>query len=308
MATALAASLDRDPSVLRLRDGRALAYLQAGDPRGRPVLLFHGIPGSRLQRPTDLDAIAAAGVRLVTVDRPGIGRSDPHPGRRLLDWPRDIAQLADALEVRRFRVVGISGGAPYALACAHALGGRVSAVATVGGLAPLASERLIEDVERVVLWFFLALRRAPRAFRAGFGALALLARRSPVPLQALLVSLRCSRDRAVLMEPAVRILLCRDFREATHQGVQGMLDDARVVASPWGFDPAAVRTRVDVWHGTEDTVVRPSMGELLARTLPHARRRFVRGGGHFSIGLEHLSEILAGLLEQTRVRHPALAP
>jgi pimeloyl-ACP methyl ester carboxylesterase len=306
MATALAASLDREPSVLRLRDGRALAYLQAGDPRGRPVFLFHGIPGSRLQRPPDLSAIATAGVRLVTVDRPGIGRSDPHPGRRLLDWPRDVAELADALGVRRFRVVGISGGGPYAVACAYVLRNRVSAVATVGGVAPFEDERLVEDFERVAVWFFRALRSTPRTLRATFGTLTFVMRRCPVPLQALLVALRCASDRAVLTQRDVRTLLCRDFREATHQGVLGMLDDARVVASPWGFDPAAVRTRVDVWHGTEDTVVRPSMGEFLVRALPHARRRFVRGGGHFSIGVEHLSEILAGLFEPRR-RQAALA-
>ncbi len=295
--------------TVTLKDGRRLAYEECGlVEHGSPVLLFHGLPGSRLQRPAqEAGYFAARGVRLISVDRPGIGLSDPLPSRRLLDWPEDVRQLADALGLRRFRVVGISGGGPYALACAYALGDRIPAAATVGGLAPFAVEKLADEFERLTLWFFGGVRRAPRALWLTFSALAFVLRRSPVPSQALLLEKGCDRDHAVLRSASLRRLLCRDFREATRQGVSGFIEDARVLSSPWGFDLRCIRPRVDVWHGTADTVVRPVMGHYLVKTLPRARARFLAGEGHFSICLSYVSRIVDSLLEPVRSRRLPVA-
>jgi len=118
-----------------LSDGRSLAYAVWGDPDGQTVLLFHGAPGSRMFTP-DPDLTARAGVRLVTVDRPGYGRSDADPGRTILDWPADILQLADAIQAPRFAIAAHSSGGPYALACAVQLSNRISAVTLVSCPAP----------------------------------------------------------------------------------------------------------------------------------------------------------------------------
>jgi pimeloyl-ACP methyl ester carboxylesterase len=90
-------------------DGRTLAYCEWGHPTGSPVLLVHGGPGSRLLCP-DEDATAAAGVRLLTVDRPGYGGSDARPDPTLLGWADDVQALADRLGLERFAVVGFSAG------------------------------------------------------------------------------------------------------------------------------------------------------------------------------------------------------
>ena len=100
-----------------LGDGRTLAYALWGDPDGETVMLFHGAPGSRLFTP-DPEITAEAGVRLITVDRPGYGGSDRLSVRQILDWPNDVLQLADLIEAPRFSVVAHSSGGPYALACA----------------------------------------------------------------------------------------------------------------------------------------------------------------------------------------------
>jgi pimeloyl-ACP methyl ester carboxylesterase len=89
---------------LSLPDGRSLAYAEWGTSSGPPVLLFHGGPGSRLFCP-DYEATMSSGVRLITIDRPGFGGSDPHPGRTLLSWADDVAGLADALHLDRFAVI-----------------------------------------------------------------------------------------------------------------------------------------------------------------------------------------------------------
>src|SRR5512136_1482675 len=111
-------------TTIALSDGRTLAYAEYGDPTGQPVFFFHGMPGSRLFRPPD-QITAKVGVRLITTDRPGYGLSTFQPGRRFLDWPGDIAQLADHLNMEKFAVMGHSAGGPYVAACAYALPQRV---------------------------------------------------------------------------------------------------------------------------------------------------------------------------------------
>ena len=103
--------------LVKLNDGRSLAYAEWGDPDGRPVVLFSGTPSSRLLCP-DADATEALGVRLITVDRPGYGRPDPDPKHSLLTWADDYAALHRLLGLPPCPVVGWSGGGPHALACA----------------------------------------------------------------------------------------------------------------------------------------------------------------------------------------------
>jgi pimeloyl-ACP methyl ester carboxylesterase len=105
-------------SVLRLADGRRLQITQAGAPDGIPVLLFHGIGGSRLEALIVDDQARESGVRLIAPDRPGIGLSDPKSRFSYIVWPADVLQVADHLRLRRFGVAGLSGGALFALACA----------------------------------------------------------------------------------------------------------------------------------------------------------------------------------------------
>jgi pimeloyl-ACP methyl ester carboxylesterase len=133
--TCTAASTAR--TAVRLRDGRRLTYEALGRPGGFPVLYMHGAIGSPRWRSPALDAaVAALGVRYLVVNRPGFGGSDPRPGRTVADYAADVEDLADALGWERFSVVGVSAGAPFALACAWALPSRVVAAAAASPLAP----------------------------------------------------------------------------------------------------------------------------------------------------------------------------
>jgi pimeloyl-ACP methyl ester carboxylesterase len=131
---------DHQGRVLTLPDGRNLGYAEFGDPNGAPCLYFHFTPGSRLEPVALFSGTRRTwlqGIRLIGVDRPGFGLSDPQPGRTLLDWPDDITALADHLGIERFAVLGASGGGGYALACAYALPQRLTAALVVSGLGPL---------------------------------------------------------------------------------------------------------------------------------------------------------------------------
>src|SRR5205807_9443897 len=136
-----------DTRVMNLPDGRELAWLESGKPRGTPVFMFHGTPGSRLQVSFDEKAISASGVRFIAPDRPGYGHSSFHPGRTLADWASDVAALADHLKIERFAVAGVSGGGPHAAACAALLPERVTAVGIVSGVGPLSEPGFTSAME-----------------------------------------------------------------------------------------------------------------------------------------------------------------
>ena len=146
--------------TVRLCDGRAVAYAEWGDPQGAPVIYFQGTPSCRLNHPDE--AIARMlGARLITIDRPGFGRSDAAPGRKLLDWPDDVAQIADALGLERFALIGISGGGPYVAACAYKIPKRLTNVAIVGGAGPIDSPGATEGMARERRWGARIMRHAP---------------------------------------------------------------------------------------------------------------------------------------------------
>mgnify|MGYP001085269277 CR=1 FL=1 len=156
-------SNDKTANTIRLKDGRLLGYAEFGDPAGKPIFHFHGIPSSRLEGKYADEVAAKHGVRLIAVDRPGIGLSDFKPKRTILDWPDDVVELADALEIVRFVVEGISGGGPYSAACAYKIPNRLTAAAIISGLGPInLGTKGMTRVNRV--GFFVA-RRLPWLLR-----------------------------------------------------------------------------------------------------------------------------------------------
>jgi pimeloyl-ACP methyl ester carboxylesterase len=162
--------LASNEEVVRLPDGRRVAVASHGDPRGRPPFLFHGIPGSRLGLHYVEGPAKERGVRVVCPDRPGVGRSDPHPERTIPGYADDVSALADALGFGRFAVLGYSGGAPYALACGAKLPERVSAVGTMAGAGPHDRPGAREGCSKSDLMLLdLSLRRPFLARLAMFG-------------------------------------------------------------------------------------------------------------------------------------------
>src|SRR5689334_130490 len=120
-----------------VRNGRRLSFAEFGTPHGDVVIWMHGTPGGRRQVPIEARLYAEAhDVRIIGIDRPGIGTSTPHLYENVLDWTGDLAVLADNLGVDTFRVIGLSGGGPYALAAGAALPDRVHGVGVLGGVAP----------------------------------------------------------------------------------------------------------------------------------------------------------------------------
>ena len=251
-----------------LRDGRRLGYAEWGLPGGMPVLGFLGTSLSRLAHLGD-EAPRSAGVRLVLVDRPGYGLSDFQPGRALLDWPRDVAELADALAIDRFAVFGMSGGGPHAAACGFALSERVTAVGLISSPGPVWDRR--------ELLFSLPPHRQE---------LVPLAEHDPAAAARQLVDdCRAELEEAVrdgdIGDAELRERFRAAARETAARGPEGYAHDLFLLFfAPWGFAPEEIRVPVQIWHGDADEAVSPVVAEFFARTIPDSELRMVPGEGH----------------------------
>jgi pimeloyl-ACP methyl ester carboxylesterase len=284
-----------------LRDGRWLGFAEYGDARGMPLFVFHGTPGSRLMVRAAHEAGKAHGVRLIAPDRPGFGLSSRQAGRRIGDWPQDVAELADALEIPRFGVVGVSGGGPYALACAWRIPERLRVVGSVSGLAPMAGAGPQPDRQDHAL--LTVARRAPWLGRplAAFGAFAW--RCSPGPVFRQLQRFGPPADRVVLARPDVARALITGVREAFRDGSQGTADELRLFSRPWDFPLEEVAIPVHVWHGARDTLVPCAAAHRLARLLPDCRLEIVPDGGHY-LAFDMIDSLLAALRRETLAGQP----
>ena len=266
--------------VVTLRDGRRLGYAEFGEVGGRPVFFFHGMGTSRVICPP-AEPATELGLRLIAVDRPGIGISDPRPGRRLLDWPADVVELADQLGLDTFSVVGWSGGGPYALASGYALADRVTSVAAVSSPAPLAGNGEAAYLRRFDRNAVRAAGRAPWVIRLALWHWARPQRRDAVRFLENSVAAMCRSDQLVMADLQLRGRMIASSAEVYRQGGRGLYDEALVLARPWGFRLSELHVPVHVWHGTIDETVPFAMGEHLAEAIPDARfTRFDDEGHH----------------------------
>ena len=293
------------PNTARTADGRTLAFCEWGDPEGSPVFSLHGTPGSRLTRHPDEEVYRRAGVRAITYDRAGYGGSTRLPGRTIAHAAADVATIADALGIERFAVTGGSGGAPHSLSCGTLLPGRVTRCASVVGPAPCGAAGLARDawlrgmVEGNVREFELSLAGEealrPELQRATTEMLTNLGRDPDHPMgEGYDLS---PSDLEMVARTDIREMLDTSLKVGCGETIDGFVDDDLSTVAPWGFDPTAITVPVAVWYGVSDTLVPPTHGEWLARTLPGAT--VVRlDGGHFA-SYDRLGELLAWLTESS---------
>jgi pimeloyl-ACP methyl ester carboxylesterase len=281
-------------SSVTLRDGRTLGYAEYGDLMGTPVMFFNG-SASRLFYPLDAGQGRGAHARIITVERPGIGRSDFQPQRTLLDWPDDIGALADALGVHQFAVAGASAGGPYAAACAYRLPARVTALGLISSLAPFDIPEATHGMSRAYRLIPLLTRYAPWLLT---GAQALITRNPEAAWSQFYRRLPEVDKASLLVHSSVDLhaLLVRDVAEIYRSGPHGAVWDTRVLTGPWGFDPAAITVPTYLWHGEDDRNVPPTMGAYLARAIPHCQARFLPNEGHLMY-LNHWQEIMSALVD-----------
>lgn len=265
----------------RLSDGRLLGYAEYGDPAGTPILFFHGTPSSRLMFRVGDAAARSAGVRLIAPDRPGIGLSTHRPGRRIVDWPADVVSLADALGLGRFSVVGISGGGPYAMACATFIPDRLHSVGAVSGMGPLDRPVLFKTLTLSYRAIFALARAGGIPYSVFCRAVAASVRRWPASILASASGKEPSAERKGIKTTEAWLALKAASVEAFRSGAEGPGHDVHLLATPWGFVPENGRVPTFLWHGNADTIVPPAMTHHLAAHMRDCDVSIIPGAGHF---------------------------
>ena len=276
--------------LVKAADGRTLAVESAGDPDGKPVFLFHGTPGGRNgPRPRGI-VLYRLGIRLISYDRPGYSGSTRQPGRIVRDAASDVADIAEALGIDRFSVIGRSGGGPHALACAAILKDQVECAAALGSLAPC-------DAEGLGWWNGMADSNV-RAYQAAEDILEQRAaeltakiRSDPESLLRSLGPELVSHDKKVVGDIALRRLIAETHAEALKKTPVGWIDDVLALRSPWGFPVDDIRVPVMLWHGTDDVFSPVSHTHWLAKQIAGCTLRERPGAAHFGT-VESLPSIL----------------
>lgn len=268
---------------LRLSHGSELGFGRYGAAGGRPVFWFHGTPGGRHQLPLDAPSAAEArGLEIISVERPGIGESTHQPDRCLLSYAQDVGELADSLGHPEFSVVGLSGGGPYVLACAHELPERVVVGVSLGGVGPCHETSGAPSYGARLLGLMKAVDR----HRAPLGELLSVVVQPLRPLVSpcfdLYVKYGPQEDRPVFERAEMKAMFCRDIVAATEKGIRAPIYDLSLFSRPWPFDPANIRVPIHFYHGDADTIVPLSHSEYLAEVIPDTSLEVLEGLGHFA--------------------------
>jgi pimeloyl-ACP methyl ester carboxylesterase len=286
------AASDRRGAV-GLPDGRRLSWAEWGRPDGAPLLFFTGA-GMGCGLGFGADVLRGLEARLIALDRPGLGGSDPDPERTFDSWVADVAAFGAARGLDRPRIVGFSQGAPFALACAAR--GLTDAVAIVSGQDDLTHPALQPSLDPQVADLLETIARDPQGFEAWFAGLA-----GADFLWKLVIDGSSPLDRELYTSAPIGPAYRRALADGFAQGPQGYVRDLRLTFDRWPFRIEDIDARVDLWYGAHDasTGHSPDRGATLARRLPHGERHLLEDAGG-SLLWTHAAAILRGLLAHPR--------
>lgn len=289
----------RDSQVLALADGGTVGYAEYGALEGRPVVALHGAPASRLMFAAADAAAKAQGLRILAPDRPGYGLTPSNVGASLAERTLWLTTVVDALALDRFALLGISGGSPFAVALAESLKDRVTALALVSPMGPVADyaespEGKLEPVSFMHDRFFMRMPYQSWLTHPLGDLSAWMFRHGPEMFTSLLPKIATSTDARILSKPDVAQTMRTMTLEAFRQGGSGGTADLEIFGRPWGVNFSRVTTPAVVWQGTDDHVVPPQAARWLARQLPNCTLHSLEGAGHFWV-FEHVDDIMQSL-------------
>jgi pimeloyl-ACP methyl ester carboxylesterase len=275
-------------------DDRQIGFAEFGDPQGRAIFWLHGTPGARRQIPMEARVYAErASIRLIGIDRPGIGSSTPYQYDTVFAFAEDLRTMADTLGIDKMVVVGLSGGGPYTLACAAAMPDRVVAAGVIGGVAPTTgsdaiSGGLMGNVG-VRLAPFLQVVGGP--LRLAASAFIRLVKPVASPAADLYGRVSPEADRRLLARPEIKAMFLDDLLNGSRKQMAAPFADIVVFARDWGFRLGDITVPVRWWHGDADHIVPFAHGEHVVSKLSDAQLYPMPGESHLA-GLGRAEEIL----------------
>lgn len=265
---------------LKLKDGRQLSYAEYGDSNGRPVLFFHGSPGSRFQGELYDELTKSKALQLFVLERPGYGNSSSKPNRTLIDWVEDVSEFMKDKSFDHVDVIGVSGGGPYALACSALLDKHVLRTIVVSGMGQVDSEEGRNHLSQEEQMLIQAAQYAPEKLATQIAHI----HESPETLVAGATEHLPEFDRALIKPETVGKYL-KSLKEAT-KSAEGMISDYTIFAQAWGFHPGDIHVPVTFIHGSEDTTVSIELSKKLVGLIDNAKLQVIDGAGHLGGSIE----------------------
>jgi pimeloyl-ACP methyl ester carboxylesterase len=284
--------------VITLSNGLRLGYAEYGDPRGEVAFYFHGWPSSRLQGCLFDELAKKHGMRLICPDRPGIGLSDPQPGRTLADWQHTLTDLAAHVGADNWHVIAWSGGGPYVLASALLLPKRILSASIICGAPPLS---FLGD--REMFWIYRLLIQLRKLLPSVLGGIlklgAVITRMRPGCLvHRLLLKMLGAEDRRILSDPKVFKVVCDATLGALNRPAADVIADADIYLSEWGFEVSRITVPIHFWHGRQDKNIDWTYTQRLASLIPHAVTHFSEHDGHYSMPVTHAEQVITTALQK----------
>lgn len=276
--------LEKKVQFHKTRLGTNIAFHEYGDLKGRPIFFYHGtgshMHGMLLHKPG-----LRYGFRIIAPDRPGVAQSDFRAGWTILEYARDMADLADHLGIASFGAIGLSGGGPTLMASAFAIPERLHCVVDLAcGMPVYADPEMVKHLGTMDRFYAKLGVRLPLAlFKIPFSLLGIMQRimKSPKSFAKMFDSSLCIADKELFKLPDMQYLFMRDFQELFRHGARGPAYDAQTVYKQWGFKLSDIEIHIEVFHGAADKFIPPKFSEYLAKNAKNVRINMLVGQGHF---------------------------
>jgi pimeloyl-ACP methyl ester carboxylesterase len=238
-------------------------------------------------------------MRLICPDRPGIGLSDPQPGRTLADWQQTLTELAAHVGADNWHVIAWSGGGPYLLSTALLMPKRLLSASIICGAPPL-----IFLGDREMFWIYRWLIQLRKLLPTVLGGIlklgALIAGMKPGCLvHRLLLKMLGAEDRRILSDPKVFKVVCKATLGALSRPAADVIADADIYLSEWGFEVSRIAVPIHFWHGKQDRNIDWTYTQRLAAIIPHAVTHFSEHDGHYSLPVTHAEQIIMTAMQKT---------
>jgi len=289
-------SMIKSLQTIKLKNERVISYAEYGDPEGKPFFYFHGFPGSRLEPAMVDEKLRSLNARFIAIDRPGMGRADFQKKRSIVDCAEDVIELAGHLGLKKYGVIGNSGGSPYALACAYKIpSSTLTGCAVVSGSGPYSTTKEEMSWKNRVLLFFAGHLSWTIRFLLWMELGRNINDKNwwETNYKRLCAGLP-EKDMQVMMDPLIKEAIMEKSVEAFQQGTKGLVHDFTLNSKSWGFnlDEIPAETKVMVFHGEMDRNVPVSMVKVVSGQIKNCEARIYPDEGHLSVFINKLEEIV----------------
>lgn len=287
--------------VFKSKNGTEIGILELGDLASETVVFYiHGFPGCRKEAFAALKVAQKYHIRLIAIDRAGYGNSTFIKDRKVIDFPATITEIADALEIKTFSILGVSGGASYTAACAKFIPNRLDKVYIVSGVSPLDGAAVFDGMIFINKLFLKAGRIFPKCTTAIVYVVASLWKNSSTLMFYWLKTFMSKGDKDLLESKMKKdTSVATPINEGLKNGVRGAAKDFELLCREWGFALDSIEIPVSIWHGEDDCYVPIAMGRYNAEKIPRSKFKAIPEGGHLMV-FDVLDEIFQEIAPDNR--------